>query len=362
MAPAVRPPRPAATENDQHQDEGDVDVGDLAPDADQDAGHEQRPQPSEGDAQQGAGRAVELHISGSTTGHPGQTGLCGIFTWPSAIFTESLRTPVKDSLRTGPYLLKEGKALARERAGDDIRAMTDVIFVALIGRVLRLGGRAGEAVRAHRRRGRRGAGSRPPRRPGRAHGRDGGGGMTSYDNVVGAHPRRPGHRVPRLRPRAPGEALMTAAAWLQLVLPDRPAGDLDAAARPLHGQGVRRGQGAGRPGLRPGRAGDLPGWRRRPRAGAALDRLRPLAARLQPGLGAGPLRAAPAPGPPAAQPRQHGGGAAGAVVQHRGQLPHQHQLAELLGRVDDVAPHPDGGPGVPQLRVGRRAARRSPSP
>ena len=30
---------------------------------------------------------------------------------------------------------------------------------------------------------------------------------------------------------------------------------------------------------------------------------------------------------------------ADALVQHRGQLPHQHELAELLGRVDDVAPH-----------------------
>ncbi len=52
------------------------------------------------------------------------------------------------------------------------------------------------------------------------------------------------------------------------------------------------------------------------------------------------------------------------VAPHRGQLPHQHELAELRGRVDHVAPHPDGGARVPQLRVGRggRGRRRRVDP
>ena len=58
------------------------------------------------------------------------------------------------------------------------------------------------------------------------------------------------------------------------------------------------------------------------------------------------------------------GGAAGPVVQHRGQLRHQHELAELRRRDDDEPPHPDGGPGGAELRVGRRrpGRRRRPDP
>ena len=42
------------------------------------------------------------------------------------------------------------------------------------------------------------------------------------------------------------------------------------------------------------------------------------------------------------------GGAAGAVVQHRDQLPHEHELAGLRRRVDDEPPQPD-------VRAGRAA-------
>ena len=52
--------------------------------------------------------------------------------------------------------------------------------------------------------------------------------------------------------------------------------------------------------------------------------------------------AAAGPGRAAAQPRRRAGRARAAVVQHRGQLRHQHQLAELRRRVDDEPPHPDG--------------------
>ena len=55
------------------------------------------------------------------------------------------------------------------------------------------------------------------------------------------------------------------------------------------------------------------------------------------------------------------GRAAGAVVQHRGELPHQHELAELLGRVDDVAPHPDGRASRCTTSCRPRPARRSRS-
>ena len=48
-------------------------------------------------------------------------------------------------------------------------------------------------------------------------------------------------------------------------------------------------------------------------------------------------------------------------VQHRRQLHHQHQLAGLLGRIDDELPHADGGARLAQLHLGggrhRRGAR-----
>ena len=63
---------------------------------------------------------------------------------------------------------------------------------------------------------------------------------------------------------------------------------------------------------------------------------------------------APAPaGRAAAEPaglrRRH----AGLVVQHRGQLRHQHQLAGLRRRSDDELPHPDAGADGAELRLRR---------
>ena len=54
------------------------------------------------------------------------------------------------------------------------------------------------------------------------------------------------------------------------------------------------------------------------------------------------------------------------VVQHRGQLRHEHELAELRRRVDDEPPHPDGRAGGAELRLGggrhRRRGRADPRP
>ena len=54
------------------------------------------------------------------------------------------------------------------------------------------------------------------------------------------------------------------------------------------------------------------------------------------------------------------GRTAGARVQHRGQLRHQHELAELRRRVDDEPPDPDGRAHGAELRVSRSRPVRSP--
>ena len=74
------------------------------------------------------------------------------------------------------------------------------------------------------------------------------------------------------------------------------------------------------------------------------------------GVGA-PLRPPAAAGPPAAQPRRLEGRPPRHRVQHRLELRHQHQLAELRRRVDDVVPHADGRPGGAELRLRRRRHR-----
>ena len=90
---------------------------------------------------------------------------------------------------------------------------------------------------------------------------------------------------------------------------------------------------------------------------AALDDLRALAARLQPGVG--PVRATCSSGSRAhlpLNPDHLKGVSPELVVQHRGQLRHQHELAELRRRVDDEPPHPDGRARGAELRVGRGRA------
>ena len=71
-----------------------------------------------------------------------------------------------------------------------------------------------------------------------------------------------------------------------------------------------------------------------------------------------PLRAAAPAGRAAAQPGGHGRGAAGARVQHRRLLRHQHQLAELRRRDDDEPSHPDGRAHGAELRLRRDRHRR----
>ncbi len=60
----------------------------------------------------------------------------------------------------------------------------------------------------------------------------------------------------------------------------------------------------------------------------------------------------------AAQPRRHVGGAARPLVQHGGELHHQHQLAELRRRKHDVLSDADAGPDAAELRRRRRPASR----
>ena len=56
-------------------------------------------------------------------------------------------------------------------------------------------------------------------------------------------------------------------------------------------------------------------------------------------------------------PTDVGGGAGDARVQHRGQLRHEHELAELRRRVDDEPPDADGRADGAELRLGRRRDR-----
>ncbi len=75
---------------------------------------------------------------------------------------------------------------------------------------------------------------------------------------------------------------------------------------------------------------------------------------------AGHLRDPAAPARPALEPAAHAGGGAGVVVQHGGQLHHQHELAGLRRRGDDELPDPDGGAGLAQLHLGGGRHRRRP--
>ena len=57
-------------------------------------------------------------------------------------------------------------------------------------------------------------------------------------------------------------------------------------------------------------------------------------------------------------PQGFGAQCAGPLLQYRGQLHHQHQLAGLCGRVHHELSDPDGGAGVSQLRFRRGGYRR----
>ena len=102
--------------------------------------------------------------------------------------------------------------------------------------------------------------------------------------------------------------------------------------------------------------GRVPGDGHRPERRPALGHLRPQRAGLLAGQ-----RAVPVPDPAdsalAAVLQRHDQREPGHRVQHRRLVRDQHQLAELLGRVDHGLRHPDGGPGRAELRFGRRRHR-----
>ena len=123
-----------------------------------------------------------------------------------------------------------------------------------------------------------------------------------------------------------------------------------------------RPQGARRPGLRPDRAAHLPPLRHR-RAPSeqrwSVYALSLLAFSLVSVAGASTCSSGSRASLPL-NPNGVKGVPPATVVQHRGQLRHQHELAELRRRVDDEPPHADGGAGRAELRLGRRRAWRWP--
>ena len=92
--------------------------------------------------------------------------------------------------------------------------------------------------------------------------------------------------------------------------------------------------------------------RDRPGSGHAVERLRPLRARVLAGLRAVPVpdRADAALAVPV---RRDGQRHAGDRVEHRGLVHHEHQLAELLRRVHHELPDPDGRARGAELHVRR---------
>ncbi len=104
-----------------------------------------------------------------------------------------------------------------------------------------------------------------------------------------------------------------------------------------------RRHGAGRPRLRPDRARHLPAPARRPRDASSAGRLRArlLAFSLVSCVVA--VRHPAAAGAPAVQPDTRRGVSPAPRRSTRGQLRHQHELAELRRRDHDEPPHPDGG-------------------
>ena len=134
-------------------------------------------------------------------------------------------------------------------------------------------------------------------------------------------------------------------------------------ARALHGAGVH-GAAVRRPPARRDRARLLPDRRHRPGPRAGLEELREDGSRLQRLLLPRPLRDPAPPGAPVPQPEPLQGGARASLAQHRRELRHEHELAVLRRRVDDVVLHADGRARGAAVRLGRRrdgrARRRHP--
>ena len=89
-----------------------------------------------------------------------------------------------------------------------------------------------------------------------------------------------------------------------------------------------------------------------PDRGDGLEDLRGDDARLQPRRPARGVRPPAPAGHAAAEPARAGGRVAGLLVQHRGELRHEHELAGLWRRDDDELSHADAGPHRPELRLG----------
>ena len=142
---------------------------------------------------------------------------------------------------------------------------------------------------------------------------------------------------------------MTAAGWIEIALYIAILTALTPLLGGVHDAGLSRR-------ARHRRARPRDGPLRRPRAG--LEGLRPLRARVQRGL----LRAAvpdPAhPGHPPLEPERLRLGALRRRVQHDVVVRHQHELAVLRRRDDDVELLADGRPGRAELRLGGRRHRR----
>ena len=87
-----------------------------------------------------------------------------------------------------------------------------------------------------------------------------------------------------------------------------------------------------------------------------LEAVRALGDRLHDRLQHLPLRAAAPAGAPLPQPRPSLGRAVGCRAEHDRELRHQHELAVLRRRGDDVVPQPDGRAGGAAVRLGRGRA------
>ena len=145
---------------------------------------------------------------------------------------------------------------------------------------------------------------------------------------------------------------MTVIGWIQILLY---CAIVVALVKPLGGYMTRVFNGERTflsPVLRPVEARALLGWRRRREARAALAHLHGRHAVLPRRRLSHPLRADALAGRAAVQSGRAVGRGAGPLVQHRGQLHHQHQLAELRRRKHAVLSRADARPDAPELPVG----------
>ncbi len=112
-----------------------------------------------------------------------------------------------------------------------------------------------------------------------------------------------------------------------------------------------------RPGFSPAGKTDLPRAARGSGEGARLEAIRLRDAAVQPGELPVHLRHSAAAGYSAAQSAKTRRAVAASRVQHRRQLHHEHELAELRRRIHDVVFLADGRAGHPQLFLRRRRHR-----